>query len=69
LIGIATWGSLANRDELEVKPKSFNYGYNTRDPVKYDDIEAAQRSVLLEQNHSHFLLVLVTLPTCMYGFI
>jgi hypothetical protein len=64
LIGISTWGSVANREELEVKPDSFNYGYITRKPVEYKEYdipEEKQRGMAhLEQNHSHFILVLFT---------
>jgi hypothetical protein len=75
MIGITTWGCVSNRESLEVNPKSFNYGYITRNPIEYDDSKcsASQETALLEQNHSHFLLVstlvLFALPFSGYNLI
>jgi uncharacterized protein (DUF2249 family) len=63
LIGFATLSSVQGSEkELCVDPKRINYGYVTRNPVKYEwettnEGKDGKKVVLLEQNHSHFILV------------
>ena len=64
LIGFASWGAITNNEDLVVKKGEVNYGYLIRKPIDYEKTEKEyaknsenMNEVLLEENHSHFILV------------
>ncbi len=60
MIGFSPWGVIWNHKSLTVAENTINYGYISRQPIKYsfdDAIPDGDNSSHLEENHSHFILV------------
>ena len=57
LIGLITHGFVLGNENLSVERDTINYGYASRDPAKYTESAPVRDQSLLDQNHSHFILV------------